>query len=139
MICNSTQLCLVKCGYKSLLKKVVVIIQHIYIGINMYQVFTEDLLSLHELFHVYQFVNDVKVQVSYVTVFQVDGVNPDMSIHIAKTHAAPPVVELDSKVAENIRRLVTEDLFHSLYILESLKVVGERVGLYTDVTHYLHS
>ena len=33
------KLCLVSCGYKSLLKKVVVIILHTYIGINTYQVF----------------------------------------------------------------------------------------------------
>ena len=35
-----TTLCLVRCGYKSLQKKVVVIIQHTCIGINTYQVFT---------------------------------------------------------------------------------------------------
>ena len=40
MICNSVLLCLVRCGYKSLQKKAVVIIQHIYIGTNTYQVFT---------------------------------------------------------------------------------------------------
>ena len=40
MICHNTQLCLVNYGCKSLLKKVVVIIQHTYIGINTYQDFT---------------------------------------------------------------------------------------------------
>ena len=38
MTCHNIQLCFLKYGYKNFLKKVVAIIQHIYIGINMYQV-----------------------------------------------------------------------------------------------------
>jgi hypothetical protein len=61
-----------------------------------------------------------------------------MSIDIAETHAAPPVVELDSKAAENLRRRITEEPLYRCYILESLKVVTERIGLYSDVPHDLH-
>ena len=75
---------------------------NLHVFVNEYQVFTVKLLSLHELFHMNQPMNYVRVNVHYVAAFKVVGVDQKMSIHVADTYVSSPAVELDLEVAENL-------------------------------------
>jgi hypothetical protein len=88
----------------------------------------EELLSLQELLHMDQLVNDVQVDVKYVPVVQVLCADDNVTVVVADSHIPPTPTKFNPKVTEHLLGLFAKESSNNLDILKVLEVLCESVG-----------